>query len=150
MTESTDKIELEEAGGIEPVEDRRRKIEEPPPVRLEAVDDCWLVTHAGVERELDDFYVGVLGFERDLDERGIVYRAENFRLRFTVVEVPPARTDYRPLMVTVPSLDEVIERLREAEVEFERVKSIRLGSVQLLMADPAGNPVEVNEVRVVI
>lgn len=44
--------------------DRRRRMREPPPVRLVAVADARLSASAGLEPDLDAFYVGLLEFER--------------------------------------------------------------------------------------
>jgi hypothetical protein len=151
MTDPDEKINLEPPpADFEPTEDKRPRVEVPPPVSIEAVDDCSLLAQAGLERELDDFYVDLLKFDRDGTQGGIVFRADNFRVRFSIVEVPPPRTDYRPLMLTIPSLNELIERLREAEIEFQSVRLIALGMQRLLLADPAGNPLEISEKRIVI
>jgi hypothetical protein len=60
-------IELEPAGGsVETGDaDPRPRMPEPLPVRLIAVANVRLQATAGLELQLDAFYVGVLGFERD-------------------------------------------------------------------------------------
>jgi hypothetical protein len=59
-------IALEPAGGESlPELDRRRRMPEPLPVRLVSVADVRLPATAGLERQLDAFYVGLLGFERE-------------------------------------------------------------------------------------
>src|SRR3954454_9604123 len=59
-------IALDPAGGESlPELDRRRRMPEPLPVRLVAVADVRLPATAGLERELDAFYVDLLGFERE-------------------------------------------------------------------------------------
>jgi len=52
------------ADPLDPTPDRRPPMAELPPVRLIAVDDVALAAPPGVERALDDFYVGLLRFER--------------------------------------------------------------------------------------
>src|SRR5688500_10561026 len=47
-----------------PVADRRPRVPEPLPVKLLVVSDPRLPAGAGLERRLDAFYVGLLGFER--------------------------------------------------------------------------------------
>lgn len=110
-------MELEPSTGTQPSpRDPRPHMPEPPPVRLVAIDDVSLPAASGVERDLDFFYVMLLGFEReDLDVKrpkpripvppaprnahrrsapevpGPIYRAENFRLRFQTVEPPVLR-----------------------------------------------------------
>jgi hypothetical protein len=130
-------------------EDKRPKMEEPPPVRLVAVDDCVLLAPAGLERDLDGFYVGLLKFER-LEEEGIVYRAENFSLRFSVIERFPEREDLRPLGIAVPSLVELRRQLEELEIEFMRQRGITPGLESILLRDPAGNSLEITEFHIAI
>jgi hypothetical protein len=156
MTEHSEQIELHPVlGTVELGEDRRPKIEEPPPVRIVAIEDCILWSPAGLERQLDEFYVGLLRFERDEmpPDRGvheIVYRAENFRVRIEVLEKPLSREDFRPLTLVVESLADIGLRLTEAEVEFERQRGLMPGQDNLLLRDPAGNPVLIGEYRVAI
>jgi hypothetical protein len=151
-----EQIELVEASApISGEADRRPKIEEPPAVRLIAIDDCMIWAPAGLERQLDEFYQELLGFERvesDADEgsQEIVYRAENFRLRIEVVERPGDREDFRSVMVAVLSINEVARKLAEAEVEYVREKGLTPGADLLLLTDPAGNPVSVGEIRLAI
>jgi len=156
MANWADQIELDGASSTVSVEgERRRRIEEPPPVRLVAIDDFMIWAAAGLERQLDEFYQGLVGFERveSQDELGfqeIVYRAENFRLRIEVLERPGKREDFRPVMVEVPSLNLLGQRLAEAGVEFARQKGLTPGTDALLVSDPAGNPVVVGEFRIAI
>src|SRR5262245_10722193 len=90
-----------------PKADKRPVIPEPLPVRLIAIDDVHLPAPAGKEVELDAFYVGMWGFERDLREADILaYRAENFSIRFDVLEPPIQREELRPVQIEVLSLRE--------------------------------------------
>jgi hypothetical protein len=128
-----------------PQPDRRPKMEEPPPVMLVTVADAELTTLAGLERELDAFYVGILRFEREPSETGIVYRAENFRLRLRLIERPEPREDYRALGIVIPSLPEMMVRLHDAEIEFVRTRGLNVGEEWLDVLDPAGNRLELIE-----
>ncbi|HEY1921910.1 MAG TPA: hypothetical protein VGG44_04020 [Tepidisphaeraceae bacterium] len=136
--------------GSKPARDRRAKIEEPPPVRLIAIEDCQLWAVAGLERELDDFYVGLLNFERQQAEDEIIYRAENLRVRVGVLECPLPREDYRPLALAVDSLGALVGRLNDAKIEFVHHYGLTPGQDNLLISDPAGNPVEIIESRIAI
>ncbi|HEY1628228.1 MAG TPA: hypothetical protein VGF52_00120, partial [Tepidisphaeraceae bacterium] len=61
---------------FKPIRDRRPFMPAPPPVRLVAIEDVHAPAGAGVEVDLDDFYVKLLKFERDDSRReGIVYKA---------------------------------------------------------------------------
>src|SRR5437870_13248689 len=86
-----------------PPADRRPLIPEPLPVRLVAIEDVHLPAPAGLETELDGFYAEMWEFERDENDPGVVDRADNFRLRFDVIEPPIARDELRPAQIAVRS-----------------------------------------------
>ena len=104
MASSDSPIELEAPTGIDPAPDRRPRMDEPLPVRLVAIADVMLPVIAGLEVDLDRFYVGLLEFVRDADLRQLVYHADNFALRFVVQELLPERREYRPVQIEVQSL----------------------------------------------
>jgi hypothetical protein len=114
-------------------------------VQLVAVADVMIPTVAGLEKELDSFYVGLLRFERDPVTQEVIYRAENFRLRFHVHECPQSRQDMRPIGIAIPSLAEIIEKLTDLEIEFIRQRGISPAQESLLLRDPAGNWIELSE-----
>lgn len=144
---------LEPASGeFKPVVDRRPRVPEPLPVRLITVADARLPSAAGLERQLDAFYVGLLQFERDTrggDDHPIAYRADNFTLHFDVQEPPVRRADLRPLAVEVPSLAALEDKLIQAEQVYERRRGLLPGEVSLVLLDPAGNWVEAVEMKAV-
>jgi hypothetical protein len=145
-----DSIVLDQAtGGFRPVEDRRRRIPEPLPVKLVTVEDARLICGAGLEVQLDEFYVGLLGFERIGPEDGIVYRAENFNLRFDVLEPPVRRETLRTLGVEMLSLAAAQEQLIAREIEHTRQKGLAPGQESILLMDPAGNWIELTESRAI-
>jgi hypothetical protein len=125
--------------------DRRRRVPEPPPVRLLTVDDAHLPAPAGAEIQLDGFYRDLLGFERQCDSEFPVYRAENFRLWFDVVEPPIARVDFRPLRIEVPSIAETEQKLVDGQIEYSHQRGLMAGQESLVLLDPAGNWVEITE-----
>lgn len=133
--------------GFKPAADRRPLIPVPPPVRLVAVADVLVSASAGLERDLDAFYMGLLRFERDPAREDICYRAENFRLVFEVVEGPVPRDDLRPTGIEVPFLRQLEHRLIDAEHEYARLKGLTPGHESLLLQDPAGNWVQLTETR---
>jgi catechol-2,3-dioxygenase len=114
-----------------------------------AVDDVTLDSVAGLEKEMDQFYVDLLRFERDATTHDLVYRAENFRLRFLVHETPRSREDMRSTGILVPSFPALIDRLNELEIEFIRQKGLAPGEESLLLRDPAGNWLELFEMKLV-
>src|SRR5688500_2245062 len=58
-------LELEETpGDYQPRPDNRPRMPEPLPVKLVAVEDVTMVAPAGIAPRLDEFYVGLFGFER--------------------------------------------------------------------------------------
>src|SRR5687767_7663075 len=182
-TRYDDPIELEAAGdtsGFRARGDRRPRMPEPLPVKLLAVEDVRLPATAGLEAQLDGFYVGLLEFERvdvEVPRRrakvepmpgvreegrewpvlrrgrsglppgltapdrphhfGPVYRAENFRVHFHLVEGLVEREVLRPLGIEVPSLAEAASKLAAAEVEYARQRGVTPGQESLLLTDPA-------------
>jgi hypothetical protein len=132
---------------FKPEFDARPKLPEPPPVRLVAVNDVRLPAAAGIEPELDEFYVGLLQFVREPESMFPIYLAENFRLVFDVIEPPIVRQDLRPVQIDVPSLAELEAKFVEAEVEYTRTRGLTPGEQSLVLLDPAGNWVEVGESR---
>jgi hypothetical protein len=156
MVDYSERIELDApTDTIEREDDRRPKIVEPPPVRIVSIDDCVLWAPAGLERQLDEFYIGLLRLEREESnavEGGheLVYRAENFRVRIEILECPVSREDFRPLTLVVESLADLARRLTEAEIDFQRQRGLVPGQDTLLLSDPAGNPVAIGEYRVAI
>lgn len=141
-------MELEEPSiPFTPAQDKRVRMPEPPPVRLVAVSDIELPALAGLETELDRFYIGLLRFERDDEDQGVVYRAENFCIRFFVHELPITREDLRPMGIEVPRFGEVIAKMADAEIEFTKQKGLISGQESLLLQDPAGNWVELFETK---
>src|SRR5438309_105753 len=132
-------MELEPSTDFKPTIDRRPHLPPPPPVSLVVVEDARLPAMAGLERQLDDFYVNLLEFERDEKSEPLVYKAENFRLSFDLVEGPVPRDDMRMLGVIVRSLADAMRKLTEAEIEFQRERGLIAGEERLLLLDPAGN-----------
>ncbi len=132
-------MELEPSTNFRPIPDRRRYIPPPPPVALVTVEDARLPACTGLERQLDEFYVGLLEFERDEQQEELVYKAENFRLRFDLTEGPIVRHDLRMLGIVVRSLDDMQLKLRERELEFTLEHGLVAGERRLLIVDPAGN-----------
>lgn len=122
-----------------PGEDRRPRMEEPLPVKLLAVADVRLPMSAGLEAEMDRFYVELLGFQVDYGERALVYRADNFRLWIDVAEGLVRRGDYRTLGVEVLSLAETEGKIIAAEIDYTRQKALLSGQESLVLQDPAGN-----------
>ena len=125
--------------------DNRLRMPEPLPVRLIAVEDVRLPAPAGTETLLDDFYVKLLQFERLENE--LSYRADNFVLRFDVIEHPVAHDSLRPTQIEVQSFAEVEQKLIDLEIEYTRQRGVTPGQETLLLLDPAGNWVELIEHR---
>jgi hypothetical protein len=122
-------------------------------VQLLAVADVTLPALTGLENQLDEFYVGILGFQREIGrpicerEPAITYRAENAFLRLICIERPPLREDYRFVGMVVPSIGELAERLNDAGIEFIRQRDLTPGSESLVLNDPAGNLLAIGENR---
>src|SRR5688572_25275410 len=96
----TEPLQLEEARQeVKPVADKRMRMPEPLPVRLVSVDHVHLPAPAGAEVKLDALYVGLLEFERVAGE--LSYRADNYVLRFDVLEAPLVHESLRPQQIEV-------------------------------------------------
>src|SRR5688500_3253769 len=114
---------VEEA--FDPRPDQRARMEEPPPVRLVAVEDVRVEASAGLEKQLDEFYAGLLKFVREYgDEDVLVYGAENFRLLVKIVEPPVPRDDMRPILIEVPNLPEIEHQLIDLKIEYQRLRRL--------------------------
>ena len=139
-----------EPSGIEftPKRDRRPQIPERLPVRLIALNDVTLVCGPAHEPDLDDFYASMLLFVKELGH-GIVYRSDNFRLKFEVVDGIIERDTYRPVTIEVQSLADTREKLEAREIEYTSERSLTIGHESLWLTDPAGNYVEIVEYRAV-
>jgi hypothetical protein len=127
--------------------DRRPRMPEPPPVRLVTVDDAHMPARAGVEPQLDEFYVGLLEFEREADSNYPIYRAGNFRILFDVLEPPVRRDHLRALGIEVRSLNEAGHKLLDSQIEYARRRGLLPGQETLVLLDPAGNWIEIRESR---
>ncbi|MBC7793144.1 MAG: hypothetical protein H7Z43_05520 [Clostridia bacterium] len=128
--------------------DTRPRVPEPLPVKLIAVADMRIEAAAGLERKLNEFYVGLLGMQR-LTGNAIAYRTETFDLYVDVLEPIIERDDYRPVPIQIPSLAEMERKLIEAKIEYVRQKGMVAGEEFLLLQDPGGNWVELSQVRLI-
>ena len=116
-------------------------------MKLVAVEDVRMPAPAGAEVQLDAFYVGLLGFERMPPETDLNYRAENVALRFDVQEHPVEHEGLRPQGIEVPSLAEAEMKLIDGKYEYVRQRGVVLGTETIVMRDPAGNWIELIELR---
>jgi hypothetical protein len=138
-------VELEDPSiTFHPVKDTRPLLPEPPPVRLVAIEDVHVPAAAGVEKELDAFYVSLLKFIREGADSGQVhYKSENWRLHFDVLEPPIGREDFRPVGIEVPSLLSLERELIDLEIDYQWQKGLMPGQETLLLRDPAGNWIQI-------
>jgi len=60
---------------------------------------------------------------------------------------PINRQDLRPLAIEVPSLAHAEQKLIEEETEYIRQRGLLPGQDALILIDPAGNWIEIAEVR---
>jgi len=147
---NTNELELEPANPeYQPVIDRRPRVPEPLPVRIVAIAPVRLPAPAGAELALDAFYVGMLQMERIGPETELIYRADNYELRFDVKDRPVLHESLRALLIEVPSLREAEQKLIDAEMVYTRQRATAPGTESIVLLDPAGNWVELVEARVV-
>jgi hypothetical protein len=149
FSQSQDPVELiDPTDQFRPLTDSRPRMPEPLPVKLVTVDHAWLISPAGLETQLDEFYVALLGFQRATPDDTIVYHAENFDLCFNVVEPPIERDHLRPLGIEILSLAQAETKLIDREIPYTRQESLNPGQEALALKDPAGNWLELTEVRI--
>lgn len=151
-TNSSEPVHLDEpVGAFKAAADPRPRMPEPLPVKLVTVDDARLLSGAGLETELDEFYVELLRFQRlpATGDHVISYRAENFDLHFDVVEPPVRRDALRTLGVEIGSLAEMELQLIEREWPYTRQRGLTPGQESIVLADPAGNWIELTESRAI-
>ena len=138
-----------DVGGADP----RPRLPEPLPVRLVAVENVRMHAPRDSEAALDAFYVGLLGFERycgeELSDGELAFRADNFILRFRFVDPPLVHESLKPQGVEVLDLVALEKKFIEAELEFTRERGVTPGRETLLLLDPAGNWVEIGEIRMI-
>jgi hypothetical protein len=140
-------MELEPSNAaLPPVSDSRKRMDEPLPVSLEAVADIHLPIPSASPESLDSLYVDILEFQKAADRPVLTYHADNFDLVFDLPR-PEGQKDYRPVKIIVHSLVATEHKLVEAEIEYERQKSIMPGHEALVFTDPDGNYVETREHR---
>jgi hypothetical protein len=140
-----DPLTLEPSTAFTPEVDPRPRMPEPPPVRLLAVNDVTLPAPVGAERWLDEFYIGLLRFQKDESEPRPAYRAERFRVLFNPFEGPFTRDWYGVLRIEVPCLADAEKALADRQVEYTRQRGLLPGTESLLLLDPAGNWIELVE-----
>ena len=153
LQKTMDPIQLEESSGLhKPVADDRPLIPEPPPVRLIAIDDVHLPAANGLERELVQFYVGMLRFVRKATEEAeglVIFHAENQRLCFDVLEPPITRESIRPIGIEVVQLDDIEHRLLDEQTPHTRQVGLLPGDDSILLQDPAGNWITLVQLNIV-
>ena len=131
--------------------DRRPHMPQPLPVRLIAVADVRLAAPRILDvARLDAFYLDLLQFQRTLAAPGqLAYLAENFTLYFDLLDSPLPHESIRPLGIDVLSLPRVEHILIDTETEYTRQRGTTPGRETLLVLDPAGNWVEIGQVRLI-
>ncbi|HRK30621.1 MAG TPA: hypothetical protein PLD59_06035 [Tepidisphaeraceae bacterium] len=147
-------MELEPSNpDFDPKPDRRPKMPEPLPVRVIAINDSVSHAVAGREKEMDEFYVTVLGFARANDVSVetnfsvLIYHAENVDLSFTIREPIFHRDDLRPVQIEVQSLRVTEQAMIDREMPYTRQRGLAPGQESLVLQDPSGNWVEITERR---
>jgi hypothetical protein len=150
-------LELEEPSGsfnsAASAADHRPHMPEPLPVRLIAVEDVRLPAPHDVDvAALDAFYIALLQFQRAASSdaaEGLTYNAENVSLHFDLLDGSIVHESLRPLGVEVLSLPETEKKIIAAELEYTRQRGTTPGVETLLLLDPAGNWVEIGQVRLI-
>lgn len=141
-------IELSESASAAVTVDDLPRMEEPPPVRLVTVRDAVLPARAGIEMQLDAFYVEMLKFDRD-PGLALAYRAANFAIVFQIAEPPVEHESMRSIGVEVQSLSVARQQLTDREIEHIFQRGLLPGHLSILLKDPAGNWIELIEAPII-
>lgn len=76
----------------------------------------------------------------------LVYRAENFLLRFTVAGPGEFHPEHiRVVAFEVPSLPEVSRRMLDRQISYERFRGLLPGLEYLQVQDPSGHVLQIQE-----
>lgn len=119
---------------LEGVERRQRPLVEPI-----LGEDAPVVPPARADRSLPPLAKDAI--------QGRVYRAENRRISFQVLEPLIERDGLRPLGIEVPSLTSIMLKLDRLEIEYTQQRGLYPGQHSVLLQDPAGNWLSISESR---
>lgn len=118
-----------------------------PPPRIQAISDIRVEAIPGLELELRFFYVDVLGLRQVEAEAGMLcFEAEVLRVRVLVTAEAQPSPMRRRLVLQIPSLQEMQERLEELEVDYEWHNGLRFTDQRIFVKDPADNRVELKQI----
>lgn len=107
-----------------------------------------------------NFYTKLLGFKVEMNpnEHFAILSLESLRLMLNTSFGPgggaqPMRDNKRPqpggwnrIQIQVDNIEKVINELRKSNVEFRSDLITGIGAKQIIINDPSGNPIELNEV----
>jgi hypothetical protein len=115
---------------------------EPPP-RIQAINDVRIEAKPSDQGDMHFFYVEILGLEGVNDEPGMLcYQTERLRVRVLLTPEAQPSPMRRRLVLEIPSLQAMAEKLTELGFEPAWYRGLRLTDQRLFVLDPAGNRVE--------
>ena len=119
---------------------------DPPPI-IHAIRHVRVEAKPEQEPSLRFFYEDVLGLGPVHDEPGMLC-FETKRMRVRILLTPEAQSSRmrRRLVLVVPSLKRMRERLEELEIDYEWYTGMRFTDQRIFVLDPADNRIELKQV----
>jgi extradiol dioxygenase family protein len=122
-----------------------RKSPDPPP-RIHAISNVRLEAKPGLEPEIRFFYVELLGMQHIEGEVGTVcFETERLEIRIAITPDAQPSPMRRRLILEIPSLDRMQERLEELKIPYERCWGMRFTDQRIFVLDPADNRIELKQ-----
>jgi hypothetical protein len=118
---------------------------EPLP-RIQAINDVRIEAKPSDQGDMHFFYVEILGLEAVNDEPGMLcFQTERLSVRVLLTPEAQPSPMRRRLILEIPSLHAMAEKLAELGFEAEWYRGLRLTDQRLFVLDPAGNRVELKQ-----
>ena len=92
------------------------------------------------------FYVDVLGLEPAEAERGMVcFQTKRMQVRFLLTLEAQPSPMRRRLVLQIPSLQRMRDRLEEFEIDYEWYNGMSFTDQRIFVLDPADNRIELKQ-----
>lgn len=118
------------------------------PSQINALERIVLEAPEGVDRELAWFYgdlVGLTPVSADVGAGVLEFRSARVELRIEIRSDPRIEPRRRRALISVGSLEWVIQELAERRVAYTRISGLDWADRRVSLLDPAGNRVELKQ-----
>jgi len=118
-----------------------------PPPRIHAIASVHIEAGRGLEDKLRWFYADLLGLESGVAEPGALHFQTGRRQLCIALGARPRSSPLRRrLVLEIPSLDQMRERLEELRIPYEWYEGLGLTDKRIYLLDPARNRIELKQV----